>query len=146
MSITCYSMRIIVFFFKQKTAYEMRISDWSSDVCSSDLTNDASARGSPFGAAISVAPAINPRVAAIQVNRAAGVTRAVVAPKTGRDLFAGQGAVIDLGADGDAVTRTNAFQFVEFGEAGAATAGGSRAAAHVQLRNALYEARDYARK
>src|SRR3546814_5129230 len=28
---------IDVFFFKQKTAYEMRISDWSSDVCSSDL-------------------------------------------------------------------------------------------------------------
>src|SRR3546814_17667527 len=27
-----------LFFFKQKTAYEMRISDWSSDVCSSDLT------------------------------------------------------------------------------------------------------------
>src|SRR3546814_1028748 len=27
----------IMFFFKQKTAYEMRISDWSSDVCSSDL-------------------------------------------------------------------------------------------------------------
>src|SRR3546814_1806689 len=28
------------FFFKQKTAYEMRISDWSSDVCSSDLLHD----------------------------------------------------------------------------------------------------------
>src|SRR3546814_4853144 len=28
------------FFFKQKTAYEMRISDWSSDVCSSDLRRD----------------------------------------------------------------------------------------------------------
>src|SRR3546814_6975058 len=28
------------FFFKQKTAYEMRISDWSSDVCSSDLETD----------------------------------------------------------------------------------------------------------
>src|SRR3546814_8490623 len=28
------------FFFKQKTAYEMRISDWSSDVCSSDLAGD----------------------------------------------------------------------------------------------------------
>src|SRR3546814_5316233 len=28
----------MIFFFKQKTAYEMRISDWSSDVCSSDLT------------------------------------------------------------------------------------------------------------
>src|SRR3546814_9207797 len=31
------SLCYIFFFFKQKTAYEMRISDWSSDVCSSDL-------------------------------------------------------------------------------------------------------------
>src|SRR3546814_1030125 len=31
------------FFFKQKTAYEMRISDWSSDVCSSDLDQDRAA-------------------------------------------------------------------------------------------------------
>src|SRR3546814_8077368 len=30
-------MFVMFFFFKQKTAYEMRISDWSSDVCSSDL-------------------------------------------------------------------------------------------------------------
>src|SRR3546814_2458016 len=29
--------QFVLFFFKQKTAYEMRISDWSSDVCSSDL-------------------------------------------------------------------------------------------------------------
>src|SRR3546814_17579230 len=34
---TCVSLLCVVFFFKQKTAYEMRISDWSSDVCSSDL-------------------------------------------------------------------------------------------------------------
>src|SRR3546814_12655116 len=32
-------LRSRVFFFKQKTAYEMRISDWSSDVCSSDLAS-----------------------------------------------------------------------------------------------------------
>src|SRR3546814_8223523 len=31
-------MYYLLFFFKQKTAYEMRISDWSSDVCSSDLS------------------------------------------------------------------------------------------------------------
>src|SRR3546814_2593047 len=41
----CFHGLIIVvgffFFFKQKTAYEMRISDWSSDVCSSDLTFEA---------------------------------------------------------------------------------------------------------
>src|SRR3546814_15175306 len=33
----CYKTQVF-FFFKQKTAYEMRISDWSSDVCSSDLS------------------------------------------------------------------------------------------------------------
>src|SRR3546814_5070017 len=32
-----FAEQIIVFFFKQKTAYDMRISGWSSDVCSSDL-------------------------------------------------------------------------------------------------------------
>src|SRR3546814_4407676 len=40
----CYYRCVVFFFFKQKTAYEMRISDWSSDVCSSDL------RGKPQGA------------------------------------------------------------------------------------------------
>src|SRR3546814_6755227 len=34
----CFIVLCVFFFFKQKTAYEMRISDWSSDVCSSDLT------------------------------------------------------------------------------------------------------------
>src|SRR3546814_3435765 len=33
----CSLLFVLFFFFKQKTAYEMRISDWSSDVCSSDL-------------------------------------------------------------------------------------------------------------
>src|SRR3546814_8127685 len=33
----CSRLFVLFFFFKQKTAYEMRISDWSSDVCSSDL-------------------------------------------------------------------------------------------------------------
>src|SRR3546814_3254548 len=35
------SMVLFVFFYKQNTAYEMRISDWSSDVCSSDLSRNA---------------------------------------------------------------------------------------------------------
>src|SRR3546814_7266547 len=37
MRITCLILFCLFCFFKQKTAYEMRISDWSSDVCSSDL-------------------------------------------------------------------------------------------------------------
>src|SRR3546814_10311385 len=40
----CWSVGFF-FFFKQKTAYEMRISDWSSDVCSSDLSRAGSVRG-----------------------------------------------------------------------------------------------------
>src|SRR3546814_1493242 len=41
-------MYVFVFFFKQKTAYEMRISDWSSDVCSSDLLAPAPGHPAPF--------------------------------------------------------------------------------------------------
>src|SRR3546814_4658599 len=37
LQVSLLSSCVFVFFFKQKTAYEMRISNWSSDVCSSDL-------------------------------------------------------------------------------------------------------------
>src|SRR3546814_4922325 len=40
----CRMFYFVLFFFKQKTAYEMRISDWSSDVCSSDLVGDPGQR------------------------------------------------------------------------------------------------------
>src|SRR3546814_7777238 len=43
-------MMSVVFFFKQKTAYEMRISDWSSDVCSSDLIKFVSTSVKPTSA------------------------------------------------------------------------------------------------
>src|SRR3546814_9562663 len=45
------------FFFKQKTAYEMRISDWSSDVCSSDLTFPSSRPASSYASASTAAEA-----------------------------------------------------------------------------------------
>src|SRR3546814_13613969 len=40
---------VLFFFFKQKTAYELRISDWSSDVCSSDLAAAVGGRLHPLG-------------------------------------------------------------------------------------------------
>src|SRR3546814_13241412 len=43
-------MLVVFFFFKQKTAYEMRIGDWSSDVCSSDLIATSQAGLSPAAA------------------------------------------------------------------------------------------------
>src|SRR3546814_8808949 len=42
------SFDVVFFFFKQKTAYEMRISDWSSDVCSSDLDFVITHDGTPI--------------------------------------------------------------------------------------------------
>jgi len=111
-----------------------------SEVDAAGASNDVSANNSPFSAALDIAPGINPQASAIAINRAAGVTRAVVAPQTGSSIFAGQGAVIDLGGDMDPITRRRAFQFVEMGEAGAEEAGGSRVSAHALLRNALREA------
>jgi imidazolonepropionase-like amidohydrolase len=108
-------------------------------------TNDTAASSSPFHAAIDIAPAVNPRTSAIALNRAEGVTRALVAPDTAGSIFAGQGAIIDLGADANAVSRPRAFQFMEYGEAGAGAAGGSRPAALAMLRNALFEVREYVR-
>src|SRR3546814_4226040 len=44
LSFLCF-VYFVFFFFKQKTAYEMRISDWSSDVCSSDLPQNDRRQG-----------------------------------------------------------------------------------------------------
>ena len=107
-----------------------------------DGSDDTDSGNGPFNAAIDVTPAINPKASTIAVSRADGVTRAVVAPVAGKNIFAGQGAVIDTGDDMDAVLRARAFQFVELGEGGAGIAGGSRATAFVLFRNALREARD----
>jgi len=107
--------------------------------------DDTQAQNGPFSAAIDVSPAINPLYTPVAVNRADGVTRALVAPVTAKSIFAGQGAVIDTGADMNAVMRARVFQFVELGETGANDAGGSRASAHILFRNALREARELQR-
>ena len=105
----------------------------------SGAADDTSSTG-PFNAAIDVVPAINPLDSTIAVNRADGITRAIVAPGTGKNIFAGQGAVIDTGADLEPVTAARKFQFVEMGETGAAAAGGSRSSTFAMFRNALREA------
>lgn len=113
------------------------------DVQAVDESNDVSASGSPFGAALDVSPVINPNSQDIAYSRAGGVTRASVTPSAGASIFGGQGAIIDTGADYDAVVRPRAFQVVELGERGARLAGGSRTSSHALLRNALREASSY---
>lgn len=108
-------------------------------------TNDTNAADSVFSAALDVQYAVNPFAAPVAVNRAAGVTRAVVSPSTGKSIFGGYGAIVDLGEDSNPITKARAFQFVELGETGHRRAGGSRAAAHILFRAMLEEARTYSR-
>ncbi len=116
-----------------------------TDAAGVQESNDAGARAAPFNAAIDVAVAINPAEVKIANERLGGVTRALVAPEAAGSIFAGQGAVIDLGDDPQAVTRPRAFQFVELGEGGGRLAGGSRPAAYAMLRDAFTQAQDYRR-
>lgn len=111
-----------------------------SDVSAVSELNDASASKSPFSAALDVAPVINPASQHILVHRAAGITRAATVTSPASAIFGGQGAIIDLGADANAVVRPRAFQIVDLGEGGARLAGGSRASAQALFRNALREA------
>jgi len=114
------------------------------DVDAVDDSNDGDAGKSPFSAALDLSAAINPDGQHVKVSRAGGVTRAAVAPLGTGSIFGGQGAVIDLGADPQAVTVPRAFQYVELGETGASRAGGSRVASYVMLHNALGEAKELA--
>ena len=116
------------------------------DVDGVSESNDYAKTGGPFSAALDAATAINPASMPIAVSRAGGVTRAAVVPAAGGSVFAGQGVVIDLGADPDPVTQRRAFQYIELGENGAQQAGGSRLTAHALLRNALREAGDLVRR
>ena len=65
-------------------------------------------------------------------------------PKPTARFSAGKGAIADLGADANPVTKARAFQYVEFGETGAGQVGGSRSALHTAFRAYLREAQAHA--
>ena len=116
------------------------------DVGAVENSNDSRAQKSPFSAALDVSAAIDPEAMPIRVSRTGGVTRTAVAPSAETSIFAGQGAYVDLAASGNTIDRPRAFQYVELGERGGKLAGGSRVSAQAILRNALIEARDFARR
>ncbi|MCL4671905.1 MAG: amidohydrolase family protein [Sphingomonadaceae bacterium] len=107
-------------------------------------SNDTRAARSRFSAALDASTAVNYASQHVAVSRAGGVTRASIVTSPGGAIFAGQGAVIDTGADKDAVVATRTFQMVTLGEAGARIAGGSRVAAYAELANAMREAGEFA--
>lgn len=113
-------------------------------------SNDARAnQDDRFTAAFDVADGINPRSILIPIARVEGVTRAVVAPQTGKSLIAGRGAVIHLGThlgteSGDWLLSSPVAMYAVLGESGAGLAGGARGTAMLRLREAFQDALDYA--
>lgn len=112
----------------------------ASEVDGVDQTNDVGAAKSPFSAALDLGTAINAAASNVAVERLGGITRAVVGPVAAREIFGGQGVIVDLAAGTDIVVRRQAFQYVELGEDGAKSAGGSRPAAWANFTNGLREA------
>lgn len=99
-----------------------------------------------ISASFRVVDGLNPYATAIPETRVAGVTRAVVAPVPGPSIWAGRGALVELGSDraDEMIVRDPVAMYVVLGEGGSARAGGARGAALQQLREALEDARDHA--
>src|SRR3546814_8905465 len=74
----------VFFFFKQKTAYEMRISDWSSDVCSSDLSVQENEMTKQMLAAMATELALIAATPAIAQQGGSTVTAATTQGQIGR--------------------------------------------------------------
>src|SRR3546814_6033557 len=123
MNIMCVTQKCLLFsyffFFKQKTAYEMRISDWSSDVCSSDLGHAQRQQDRPHhrvrqGARAGVSgtqerveiKAPSGRVAAEFTPYSAEAARALEA-----DLRASLGMAVNFGAQSRALFATDASNY-----------------------------------
>ena len=114
-------------------------------------TNDARQRGDDYSAGFDVADAYNRRSTIIPITRIEGVTRAVIAPFAGGPdeegnssrVLSGLASVVQLGDNGDYLTKRGVAVVANLGETGSAVAAGSRAAAIQELRAALVDALDY---
>lgn len=110
-------------------------------------TDDQVSTDKGLSAAFNVVDSFNGDATVIPVTRVEGITRAVVMPAGTGHAILGQGAMFDLsGSQAPAsVVKAPVAMFANLGEAGAASEGGSRASAMLRLREALEDARDFAR-
>jgi imidazolonepropionase-like amidohydrolase len=114
-------------------------------------TDDSSTASDRFSAAFDVEYAVNPNSLVIPTARLGGITDVVITPEMRRSresrpsnlIFAGQAAVIHLGAGADLVEKPHAGMVLAMGEDGAERVGGSRAAEIVLLKAIFDDVRDY---
>lgn len=107
-----------------------------------DESSDIGTEGEDaLGAALDAGPAFNPASASVSVSRAAGVTRAAIAPEGG--LFSGRGAIVRLDGNPDSIAASRAFLLLDAGERGAGEAHGSRTSLWPTLDAALDDGASY---
>lgn len=114
-----------------------------------DDTTESRVEDDRVTAAFDVVDGLNPWATNVAVNRVEGIARAVVMPRPGKSLIAGQAALVSLRPlavpDPRAmVERAPVAMVATLGSGGAELAGGARAAALLRLREALEDARDFA--
>jgi imidazolonepropionase-like amidohydrolase len=115
------------------------------EVSAIQATDDFKTSNVDITASLKIADAFNPNSVLIPHNRMHGLIRALIVPESGSGLIAGQAAIVDLSGGYQSVLNDYVALVVNLGEAGQKMAGGSRAAAYLQLANLLDEARDYAK-
>ncbi|MCB1694046.1 MAG: amidohydrolase family protein [Pseudomonadales bacterium] len=113
------------------------------DVESSSVRTDQRVRGTDLGAGFPVALAFDRRSIEIPIQRLEGITRAIVRPSAGSEVFAGQSAIIRLSGDRGSIVNDSNAVFVLLGEDGRSLAGGSRAKALLDVIDALNETKEY---
>jgi imidazolonepropionase-like amidohydrolase len=114
------------------------------EVSAVEATVDSSTSNERITASLKISDAFNSHSVAVAYNRSLGITHTLIQPSNGVGIFAGSAAVVSL-TESDNLISENAAMVVSLGQKGSALAGGSRAAAMSLLREAIEDARDYAK-
>ena len=114
-----------------------------------DDTVDSQVEDDRVTAAFDVVDGLNPLATNVAVTRVEGITRAVVMPRAGKSLIAGQAALVDLAPlrvpdPRQMVEKSPVAMVAVLGSQGAELSGGARGAAMLRLREALEDAKDFA--
>ena len=114
------------------------------EVSAIEQTVDFYSENETVTASLRIADVFNPRSTLIPHNRVHGLTHSLLVPESGTHLFSGQVALVQLGNQPKVIHPSLAVA-LNFTERGISLMGGSRAAALVQLRQALDDAKDFSR-
>ena len=114
------------------------------EVSAIEQTVDFYSENETVTASLRIADVFNPRSTLIPHNRVHGLTHSLLVPESGTHLFSGQVALVQLGNQPKVIHPSLAVA-LDFTERGISLMGGSRAAALVQLRQALDDAKDFSR-